>query len=164
MTTHTLTRTFLLAALVIGSIRSDAQIRVPKAELTPTVETEPVRPGGTAIIRLDVKLDGTLHVQSDKPRDELLIPTVLTVDAPEGLTVEAITYPPAEDLEQAGADEPLAVFPHAFTITARLLVAPNVASGPIAVPGRLKYQACDETVCYPPTSGTTSWTLTIGAP
>jgi len=164
MTKHTRIRALLLAALLTGSVAAWAQIRIPKAELTPVVETVPVRAGGTAIVRLEVELSETLHVQSDEPRDEFLIPTVLTLNAPEGITVESITYPPAEDLNQAGSDEPLAVFPHAFTIEARLSVAPNVAPGEVAVPGRLRYQACDETVCYPPARADTSWMLTIREP
>lgn len=138
-----------------------AQLRIPKADLTPIVETDPVRSGTTAIVSLKVELDEALHVQSDKPRDELLIPTVLSLSPPEGVAVEQIVYPPAEDLEQAGADDPLSVFPHEFTIEVRLAIESGVALGPIDVPGRLGYQACDETMCYPPASADTSWTLTV---
>ena len=40
----------------------------------------------------------------------LLIPTELTIDAPEGVTVKEIVWPPSTDLKQQGQDQPLAVF------------------------------------------------------
>ncbi len=152
----------MAAALLIGATEvGGAQVIIPKADVTPIVETAPARTGGTAVVTLKVELDDTLHVQSDKPRDELLIPTVLTLSPPEGVSVETITYPPAEDLDQTGSDEPLAVFPHAFTIGVRLSLGSGVALGDVDVPGRLEYQACDESVCYPPATVDTSWTLTV---
>ena len=39
------------------------------------------------------RLPDGFHVQSNKPRDPLLIPTELTVDAPAGVTVEEVVFP-----------------------------------------------------------------------
>ena len=59
----------------------DAQMRGPKAELTPIVESDGVRGGYTVRLALKVSLPEGLHTQSDTPRDPNLIPTVLTIDA-----------------------------------------------------------------------------------
>ena len=40
------------------------------------------------------RLPEDVHVQAHKPRDPSLIPTVLTLEAPPGVTVDAINYPP----------------------------------------------------------------------
>ena len=61
-----------------------------------------------------------LHVQSDKPRDPMLIPTVLTIEPPAGVTVAEIAYPEPTDFAQAGQKEPLAVFEQRFVVGAKL--------------------------------------------
>ena len=43
--------------------------RAPEEAITPFVETEEVRPGGTTRVALRVSLPEGLHVQSDCPRD-----------------------------------------------------------------------------------------------
>ena len=42
-----------------------------------------------------------------------------------------------------------------------LAPAPASAAGDLVVPAHLKYQACDESVCYPPAKADAQWTLAI---
>lgn len=157
-------RVILLAALTVAGLSSvDAQLRRPRAEVTPITETTSVAPGSVAKVALFVKLPQEFHVQSDKPRDPSLIPTVLSFEPPPGITVGPITYPKATDLKQEGEKEPLAVFGNEFTINAQLTVGKDVAAGDLVIPGRLRYQACDETACYPPARAEAQWTLTVTA-
>jgi DsbC/DsbD-like thiol-disulfide interchange protein len=152
--------TVLVTLLAIGGGVISAQQRVrPKAELTPSVETAAVHAGAPARVALKVKLPASVHVQSDKPRDPALIPTVLTIDAPAGVTVGKIQYPAARDMKQG--DQTLAVFGPEFTITIDLTLAKGAAAGDLVVPAHLKYQACDEAVCYPPAKADAQWTLAV---
>ena len=100
-------------------------------------------------------------MQSDKPRDPTFIPTVFTIDAPAGVTVQGIAYPPASELRQEGLEQPLDVFGSEFAIGAELTVSGAVAPGPLVVPARLRYQACDDKVCYPPTTGAIEFTVQV---
>src|SRR5205807_240115 len=85
----------------------------------------------------------------------------LTVDAPSGVTVEEIVFPPPKDLNQAGADKPLAVFEQQFAIGVRLSIARSAAPGELTIPAHLRYQACDETLCYAPSSADSAWTIRV---
>jgi thiol:disulfide interchange protein DsbD len=147
-----------LAPIVAGV--GYAQVR-PRADTAALVEHEPVPAGGPARVALQVSLPDAFHVQSNKPRDPSLIATELTVDAPAGVTVEEVVFPAAIDLKQEGADQPLAVFPHAFDIGVRLAIAETASPGDVNVPLRLRYQACDDHVCYPPTTASAQWTLKV---
>ena len=138
-----------------------AQSQRPRAEVTPVVDTTPVRAGSNAQLSLHVRLPKDVHVQSNEPRDPLLIPTTLTLEPPAGITVESIEYPAASDLEQPGRKEPLAVFGSEFTVGVRVSLAAGVSAGAIAVPATLRYQACNETLCFPPSRATTAWTLNV---
>lgn len=152
---------FCAAVLVALAPGADAQIRRPRAAITPIVEASGVHPGTTARVALQVELPENLHVQSDQPRDPTLIPTVLTVEPPPGIAFKGIAFPEPIDFEQEGQPEPLAVFEHTFAIGAELAVAADVPPGPITVPGTLRYQACDDKLCYPPVTSPVEWTLQI---
>ena len=71
----------------------------------------------------------------------------------------------------AAIQENVPVFEGEFRITQDVTVTPSkpadavrsLVSAPrtISIAGELKYQACDKTVCYPPTSVPVSWQLQI---
>lgn len=153
----------LLAVVVLATTAAPGfgQLGRPKADVTTLVESDGVRAGTSVRLALNVVLPDTLHVQSDAPRDPLLIPTLLTIDPPEGVVVEAIVYPEPIDFEQVGQDEPLAVFSHDFTIGVQVAIAAGVAPGDLVIPARLRYQACDEHMCFPPATVDTPWTLRV---
>jgi len=157
-------RTFLIAIGVLSAVAiGHAQIRRPKADVTPIVESDGVHAGTDVRVALQVGLPEGLHVQSNKPREKSFIPTVLSFDAPAGVTVAEIVYPASVDLTQAGAAQPLAVFEREFAIGVRLTLAASAPPGAFTVPARLRYQACDATMCYLPVTADASWTLRVVA-
>ena len=154
----------MLAAAWLGLAgAAAAQLRGVKAEVSPVVETDGARAGSDVRVALQVMLPDGYHVQSDKPRDPDLIPTTLTIDAPAGVTVAEMVFPPTIDVKLLGTDQPLAVFERTFAIGVRLSVANTVAPGEIKVPLQLRYQACNDTTCFAPTTATDEWTLRVVA-
>lgn len=135
----------------------------PRAEVRPFVEADGAHAGQTIRVALMVTLPETLHVQSDRPRDPSLIPTVLSLEPPDGFTVDALVYPESSELKQEGLDEPLVVFGHEFVTGAHLAIRHDVAPGTFVIPGRLRYQACDDKVCYAPATAQLAWTVRVVA-
>lgn len=138
-----------LAALVVLVSTADvgrAQLRPIKADVAPLVESDGVHAGASVRAALQVRLPEGLHVQSNKPRDPSLIPTVVTVDPPAGVSVGEIVFPAPTDLKQIGQPQPLAVFEQEFAIGVRFVIDGNVPPGELQVPARLRYQACDENI------------------
>jgi DsbC/DsbD-like thiol-disulfide interchange protein len=154
-----------LAAVAIALLSASPTVRaqVPNlvAELSPIVESDGVAAGTAMRVALDVRLDPKLHANSNRPRDPLLIPMVLTVQSPPGISVAEIVYPEPKDLKQVGAEQPLSVFEREFTIGVRLDVARDAPVTDVAVPAQLSYQACDETTCYKPVTVKTAWTFRV---
>ena len=146
------------SALVLVNVQAQPR---PQAKPSALVEREQVPAGAAARVALQVTLPDGFHVQSNAPRDPSLIATVLSIDAPAGVTVSEIVYPPSIDLKQAGVDEPLAVFEREFVIGAELMLSGAMPPGDLVVPGRLRYQACDATMCYLPLTANTTWTLKV---
>jgi thiol:disulfide interchange protein DsbD len=144
------------------SVSLQAQLGPPKAEVTPILDTTTVRPGSTVHAALQVHLPEKYHTNSNQPRDPNLIPITVTFDPPPaGVAFTEVVFPPAADLAQRGADQPLRVFSGDFAIGVALTVAPTVAPGTIELPATLRYQACDEVACYAPTRVPVKWSLTV---
>lgn len=99
---------------------------------------------GVLEVRFHV-VDG-YHVNSHRPKSELLVPTELTLNAADGVKAGAIEYP-AGTMFSFGFDpsDKLDVYTGDFTV--KLPVVASVGEHTIA--GTLKYQACDNKACYP---------------
>jgi DsbC/DsbD-like thiol-disulfide interchange protein len=149
------------AAAVLASSTLAAQPGRPRADVKALVSSDGVHAGTSVKLALDVRLPKGLHTQSNTPRDPMLIPTVLTLDAPAGVTVSEIVYPAATDLVQAGQTAPLAVFGDRFAIGVAITLAGSVPPGEIVVPGRFRYQACDATTCFAPAREAVTWTVRV---
>jgi thiol:disulfide interchange protein len=87
----------------------------------------------------------------------------VTVTPPDGVTVREIVYPQPTDLKQENADQPLSVYEREFAIGVVLEVAGDRPAGDLTVPARLRYQACNEKLCYLPLSIQTGWSVQVAA-
>jgi len=148
-------------ALLLAAAPSYGQTRPPQATIAPFVEANGVRPGSPIRVALTVTLPEGLHVQSDTPRDPSLIPTALTIDAPAGVRVTQLVFPHPTDFAQEGQAQPLRVFEREFVVGAELEIDRGVPAGELTIPARLRYQACDDKVCFRPITATTGWTLRV---
>lgn len=138
-----------LALVAALGVRAGAQPRIEIA-IEPLMESDAANAGGIARAAIRARLGKGLHVQSDRPLDPALIPTVLAFNPPEGIAVTEIVYPKPVSLKQEGADQPLAVFEEAFAIGIALQLSPGLSPGAYAIPGKLRFQACDDKLCYMP--------------
>ena len=150
---------FTLAGLVTALLQ--AQPGRIGIELTPVTEADAAHAGTTYHVALQARLDPGFHVNSNEPLEDFLIPTVFLLHPPDGIRVEARAWPTPIMLEQFGADQPLAVFEEEFVIGAALTLAPSLALGHYVVPGTLRYQACDEKMCYIPTTAEVEFRISV---
>ncbi len=151
----------LAALLAVSVVPGQAQMRKIIAELSPVAESDAVHAASTVRAALLVKLPDTYHMQSNAPRNPLLIPTRLQLDTPAGVRVTELVYPPAIDLKQEDVELPLAVFEREYAIGISLTIGAEVATGDLVIPVHLRYQACDDSMCYGPTNVDATWTLKV---
>ncbi len=149
-----------LAAVLLGlTLPGFAQLRIPELQIEPVTETDAAHPGAPAAMALEVALNGGFHLQSNAPLDESLIPTVLTLDPPDGFSIESVAFP-EPILVDVGPDS-LAVFEEEFRIGAIVDVSDSVAPGSYTVPGNLRWQACNETMCFQPQNTAVQFDVTV---
>ena len=151
------------ALVLLSGLTCPVAAQPPDVAIDPVVETDAFHPGTTARVALAVTLDPGFHVNSNTPLDDLLIPTVLTLDPPAGISLEGVAFPDAILLEQLGAEQPLAVFEEEFLIGAALTLDAALPSGSYAVPGTLRYQACNDRMCFNPTNVQIQFDLTVAS-
>ncbi len=151
-----LTLVFLASALAqIGGFQT------PSVQMAPAARVQ-VKPGGTATVDLDFRIAEPFHINSNKPKSELLVPTTLQLTPPAQIGITEVKYPAGKDETFPFAPkEPLNVYSGDFSIEARVKALPNAAPGVYPVSGELKFQACDRSACYPPKSMPVNFQVTV---
>ncbi len=90
-----------------------------------------------------------LHINSHTPGDEYLIPTAFTIPDGAGVRLHAATYPPGTIFTlPVDPTVKLNVYTGEFVIQVRIVAE----AGNHLVQGKLRYQACDNNACMPPTT------------
>jgi hypothetical protein len=134
----------MLAAQSLGpSTEQYVTVASPKK-----VEVASGRPG---TLELDFRVKQGMHVNSNTPHSEFLIPTKLSFNPPTDLMISKITYPQGEELGLSfSPKDKLSVYTGDFHISAQVSASHAATTGPYTLHGELKYQACNDKSCFPP--------------
>ena len=150
------------AAICLALVGAPSQVRAqPPSDIQVTAifEADGARAGATYQAAVDAKLDAGFHVNSNEPLDEGLIATSLTIDPPDGIVLSAVAWPESF-MFTVGQDE-LAVFGETFVIGIALDLAKDLAVGQHVVSGTLRYQACNDTMCFFPKTAPLSFPINV---
>jgi hypothetical protein len=103
------------------------------------------------MVSLNFRVPVGYHINSNTPKSEFLIPTALKMDLPTDIILGKIEYPAGEDMSfPFSPDEKLSVYSGDFTIALGVHPLHSVVPGKYEMRGVLRYQACDNSACYPP--------------
>jgi DsbC/DsbD-like thiol-disulfide interchange protein len=136
----------VLCAFLAASSLSFAQTSVL---FVPKPEAVAAKAGSTVEVKLALQLRQGYHVNSDKPPDPYLIPLRLTWESGP-FTSTQVAYPKPDLHKVEFSAAPLPVYSGKFELVTRLKIAANAQPGLVNVPGKLRYQACDDRMCLPP--------------
>ena len=106
--------------------------------------------GGSAEATVRLTIQSGYHVNANPPTFPYLKATVLEISPSDGVSVAFVTYPNAVDKKFAFAEKPLAVYEGETDLKATLKSDKTAKKGERSIPARLRIQACDDQVCYPP--------------
>lgn len=134
-----MTRLRLRAVVALACLLAVAVPAVAADVVDATLEVT----GGKLVAK--VTIDPGWHIQAHQPRDEFLIPTVLTVEPPAGVKAGAVTYPKPVEHTLSFSEEPLLLYEGTVEMS-----APLTGDGAGAVKAKLRFQACDASTCLPP--------------
>jgi hypothetical protein len=124
--------------------------KAPKVTMAP-LPLSTVQRAKATMVKLDFRIPGGYHINSNMPKSEFLIPTALKMDLPTDIILGKIEYPAGEDRSfPFSPDEKLSVYSGDFTIAVAVHPLQSVVPGKYQMRGVLRYQACDNSACYPP--------------
>jgi len=115
------------------------------------LSTNGVRPGDSFRIGIRATLHNNWHINSNTPNEEFLIPTNLTIESADGVSLGTINYPKAESIKLAFSETPLSVYTDTVLFWVEATAAGELAPGERHLKGTLKYQACNDMTCLIPT-------------
>jgi hypothetical protein len=114
-----------------------------------SVERAEIKAGEASEATIKLKIAPPFHVNANPPSEKNLIPTELEFAAQNGISLEKAIYPPGELKKFAFSEKPLAVYEGEIEIRL-LLKTIAAADGVQTLNGTLRFQPCDDEVCYRP--------------
>jgi hypothetical protein len=138
----------------------------PHLTITSFATDRVVAPGTHFSLVLDIVPDKRVHVYAPGASDYRAI--ALTVRAQPHLVVRAAQYPVPEDYFFAPLKEHVPVFGKPFRLVQDVALDASRDSEAalkdiktLTIDATLEYQACNDTVCFPPQSVPLSWTIGV---
>ena len=136
-------------------------------QLSASASNARVRSGQRISLVLNVQLAPRLHVYAPGVSSDY-IPIEWSMKGSPAIVVSAATYPPSKMLRLEAIKETVPVYQNAFRLVRDVTIARDAAvrplldaDGKLTIEGGLKYQACDDKVCYPPETVPVRWTLQV---
>jgi thiol:disulfide interchange protein DsbD len=126
--------------------------------LSASASANRVRPGQRINLTLDVDLKPKMHVYA--PSVEGYIPIQWNMAPNAAIVAQPVVTPPPQMLHLEALDETLPVYSGRFRLVRDISIAPD-AKGALTIDGTLRYQACDDRMCYLPKTVPLKWTLRV---
>lgn len=144
-------------------------LQAPHLRLALSQSDHTVVPGSRLSLIVDVELPPGVHVYS--PTVKGYKPIQLVLHPSGGIELAPSIYPSSKTLYLQAIKEQVPVFEGKFRITQDVTIpVSKVGAGvrallgsanTVSIAGELQYQACDATICYPPTSVPVKWELKV---
>jgi len=134
-----------LTLVLTAAVRAEERVTVdPVSDLT-------VPLGKSVPVHFTIHIKPGFHVNSHQPISPELIRTEFLFSPPEDLVVAKVQYPAGELMSfPFDPNNKLSVYSGNFVVRAVVLPQPKASAGHYTVHADLKYQACDNSSCYPP--------------
>ena len=148
LTKLTFTTTLLL---VPGSfLATPAPQSAPNIPVNSSLASSKTQRGRTVQGTISMDVPHGYHVNSNRPLEKFLIATQLQIEAPKGIRVGPVRYPRPLLRSLKFSKSKVSVFeghvPMRFSVT----VPRNFSGNSAELKGRLRFQSCNDDVCFPP--------------
>lgn len=116
--------------------------------------------GKTASGRVVLDIPGGLHVNSNRPNSEYAIPTSVRISG-NGVRAGRVTYPRGQNRKFQFSENTINVYEGRVAFPFTVTVPANFLGNTVRVRATVRYQACTDEVCYPPTSKAVTLTARV---
>lgn len=102
---------------------------------------------------IKANIEDTWHINSHTPNDDFLIASNIVSEDPR-FPFAKVIFPAPKDLNFEFSDNPVSVFEGTIRIGISINIDENMPVGNYKIPITLRYQACNDQTCLPPTTVT----------
>ena len=156
---------FLYAALLLAQANSGTASAAPPSAPPPAPQggnvrlngffsVDPAKQGSSFQAAIVMEIPDGLHVNSNRPLGKYAIPTTVKLEATHGLKVSAVSFPQGRvrsfKFGEGAPAERLAVYEGRAIMRFNVTVPANAEKGVAQVRARVRYQSCNDEVCFPP--------------
>ena len=92
------------------------------------------------------------HVNANRVLNKFSVPTTVKIETPQGARASAVTFPRAKVQKLGFSNEPLALFEGRAVMRFNVTFPANFQTGVTELRAKVRYQACNNEICYPPTT------------
>lgn len=136
---------FILSLMAVFSFVANAQT----ISVNGSIEKSSVKLGKTGKGSIVLTIPSHLHINSNKPTSEFMIPTEIELNSKEVKNLKII-YPKGKDRKFEFSEEKLNIYEGKTLIPFTFMIPKNLKIKTINIIALVSYQACTDEVCYPP--------------
>lgn len=148
---------FLFCVLCVSAWGADPVVSV--LGISPS---EGMAAGNVTVLNVELNIREPYHINSNQPLEDYLIPTLLEFEPEPGVELGDIVYPIAAIKEFSFTDTPMAVYEGIVSIPVEVTPGAVLSGKDIVLKGSVRYQACDDNTCLPPTNQAFAIQLSVG--
>lgn len=131
---------------------------------TPVLTVKPpvgvvVKKGATVDVKISASLNEGFHLNSHTPTEDYLIPLTLKWEGP--LKEVEVIYPKPQMEKYPFDEKPLSVLTGQFPLVTKFQAPATAASGAVTLNGKVRYQACNSSMCFAPKTVPVSLTVQV---
>jgi DsbC/DsbD-like thiol-disulfide interchange protein len=132
--------------------------------LRATISTSPPEAAaGTKLsLFVDISPKPNMHVYAPGQKDYITV--ALSLDKDDRITAGPPKFPPPEKLFFEPLQETQLVYSHPFRIVQPISIVQPPRDETLTLKGTLRYQACDDAVCYIPATVPLTWSVKLKSP
>ena len=154
--------TIVLALFLSGSAPGEQPVATKHLTIATSASQQTLEPGARVALNIDIAPKPNMHVYAPGQKDYIAVSLKLEEHA--ALKPGTIQFPKPEKREVKELGETQLVYSKPFRIVQGATLAKSPTPGPLIIKGTVRYQACDESICYTPITVPVTWTLTVKKP
>jgi thioredoxin:protein disulfide reductase len=128
--------------------------------VSPSQKSITIKQGESQQIDLNIVIKSGWHVNSNKPNDDFLIPSEISIKG-NGVSLTKINYPKAHELNLSFSEVPVSVYEGSTSAKLTLSAKADAIVGKQTISITLDYQACNDMSCMPPNTASTQIDLIV---
>jgi DsbC/DsbD-like thiol-disulfide interchange protein len=133
----------------------------PNIVINASLAANKIQRGHNVQATLVMDIPSGYHINSNRPLERFLIPTQVKVEAPRGIRVGLVSYPRAVLRSFKFSKNRVSVYEGRATMRFNVIVPRDASTGSKEIKIRLRYQSCNDEVCFQPQQREISLSLNV---